>query len=415
MGRRRLEVGEYGTIRVTQLAPKKYRARCEVRCRDGKVRSVQADGPSKTAATDRVKTRAGERAASAGRTRPGTAAVVLAPATPVADLVDKWMTQVEASGDVAEQSLPDYRRYRDIVKEGLGALAISEVTTATVEWFIDTEAADLPSKAANLRRTIRGMMALAIRHDAYDGDNPAREVVIAKPERAKARALTTDELQAYRETVRAWMAGPIDKEGQPIRRGGKPRAQDLLDIVDVQLATGARIGEVLALRWQDVDLEANRPTAHICGTLVLLPGGRAAGGGLFRQEHRKAKDRYTVFLPKFAVATLLRIKTTATKNPHDVIFPSGTGTLRSPANLRTQLRAARGKRWDWVKPHTFRKTVATLVERERSLAEASKQLGHAGTAVTAKHYVERSETAPDLSEVLETLGPKIPGISQELN
>ncbi|WP_159067406.1 tyrosine-type recombinase/integrase [Gordonia iterans] len=369
---------------------------------------MQADGPSKTAAADRVKARAVERAATAGRTRPGAPSIVLGPDTMIADLADMWMNQVEASGDVADQSLPDYRYYRDVVKEGLGALRISELSTATVEWFIGVEAADKPSKAANLRRTIRGMMGLAIRHDAYDGENPAREVVIARSQREAPRALTMDELKAYRECIRLWMAGPTDEDGRPIKRGGKPRATDLLDIVDLQLATGARIGEVLALRWQDVDLESERPTAHICGTLVDLPGGRKNGGGLVRQEHRKAKDRYTVHLPRFAVATLLRLKTTAKKNPHDVIFPSSTGTLRSPSNLRTQLRAARGDEWKWVKPHTFRKTVATLVERESSLEAASKQLGHAGSAVTAKHYVERSVVAPDVSDVLDLLAPESP-------
>jgi len=33
---------------------------------------------------------------------------------------------------------------------------------------------------------------------------------------------------------------------------------DMADIIDLMLGTGARIGEVLALRWSDVDLDSRR-------------------------------------------------------------------------------------------------------------------------------------------------------------
>ncbi|WP_412475407.1 tyrosine-type recombinase/integrase [Gordonia sp. LUNF6] len=413
MGRRRLEVGEHGQIKVTQLAPKKYRARCEVRCRDGKIRSVQADGPSKGAATDAVKARAAERAVAAGRPRPGAAAATITPTTPLSVLADKWMQQKENEGKLSPQTIPDYRGYRDTIKKSLGELRIGDVTPGTLEWFIETEAGDRPAKAANLRRTLRAMFTIAIRHDAYEGENPARELTVGPSKREDAQEITTDQLKAYRQRVLLWMteSTPEDIEARERRggrkRSGPPRTQDLLDIVDMQLATGARIGEVLALRWQDVDLEAEKPTATIGGTIVRIPGGKKAGGGLTRQEHRKAKDRFSVTLPRFAVDMLLRRKVHAVPNDYDVIFPSSTGTLRAPKNLATQLRAARGTEWEWVTPHTFRRTVATLVEREMSLEDAAAQLGHAGTEVTARHYVAKPKERPtaDSSEVLEVLAP----------
>lgn len=413
MGRRRLEVGEHGTITVTVIGPKRYRGRCRVKCRDGIIRQVQADATSKQKATDATAARARDVAESAGRAIPGAGTATLTPVTSVAVLADKWMEQKEQSGDVAPQTLPDYKRISKVIKDSIGGLEIRQVTPGTLEWLIETEAADLPSKAAGLRRQLKGMWTLAIRHEAYEGENPARELTIVKSKRADTRALDLDELKAYREQVRLWMTSQTPEDLKRAKEyaaagrqmGGKPRATDLLDIVDVQVATGARISEVLALRWCDVDLEAPSPTAHICGTLVRLPGGKKNGGGLVRQEHRKAKDKFTVILPAFAVATLLRLKVSARPNPHDVIFTSGTGTLRSPENLRTQLRKARGTEWAWVKPHTFRKTVATLVAEESSLEDAARQLGHRGTAVTAKHYVERKTVAPDLTAVLDKLGP----------
>jgi len=60
--------------------------------------------------------------------------------------------------------------------------------------------------------------------------------------------------------------------------------------------------------------------------------------------------------------------------------------------------------FDWVTPHTYRRTVATLLDRERGTKDAAAQLGHSGTAVTERHYVQRTATAPDMSDVLEVLG-----------
>ncbi|AKJ72304.1 putative integrase [Gordonia phage GMA4] len=407
MGRRRLEVGEHGTIRVETLGPKHQRAYTRIRCRDGIIRKVQADGQSKQAARDAVVARANDVAASTGRARPGSAVAELTPVTLVSVLADKWWEQKKQSGDLAPQTIPDYAAYNETIKGRIGELQIRQVTPGTLEWLIEAEAPGQSSKGANLRRQLRAMFALAIRHDAYDGENPAREMAVAKSQRAPTRALTVDELQAYRKAIRAWVTPPVDEDGKPKRRGGRPRSTDIVDIVDMQVATGARIAEVLALRWCDIDLNGEKPTASIFGTLVRLPGGTAKGAGLIRQEHRKAKDRLIVTLPAFAVAILLRLKVTAGSNPHDVIFTSASGTLRSPENLRTQLRKARGKEWAWVQPHTFRKTVATLIDAEAGVEAAASQLGHKGTAVTSKHYVERSAVmvAGDASEILEKLAP----------
>ena len=60
--------------------------------------------------------------------------------------------------------------------------------------------------------------------------------------------------------------------------------------------------------------------------------------------------------------------------------------------------------FDWVTWHTFRKTVATLVDRHSGTEDAAAVLGHSGTAVTSKHYVQRASVAPDASAALEVIG-----------
>jgi integrase len=101
---------------------------------------------------------------------------------------------------------------------------------------------------------------------------------------------------------------------------------------------------------------------------------------------------------------LLRRQVNATANPHDAIFCTRRGTWLSPNNVRRQWRQARtDTNLQWVTPHTFRKTVATLLDREADTKTASRQLGHATEEVTNTYYIEKAKLAPDVSDVLQML------------
>lgn len=95
-------------------------------------------------------------------------------------------------------------------------------------------------------------------------------------------------------------------------------------------------------------------------------------------------------------------------NTRDLVLPSSTGTLREVNNLERQWRDARKSEhlrgFEWVTWHTFRKTVATLVDRHSGTEDTAAVLGHSGTAVTSKHYVQRASVAPDASAALEVIG-----------
>lgn len=244
------------------------------------------------------------------------------------------------------------------------------------------------------------MLGLAARHDAID-TNPVREVARIKGTKKNVRALTLDELSVLRRRVELWETGnDTDKP-----HTGRPRTTGLLDLVDVFLGTGARIGEVLALRWSDVDFTVSPATVTISGTVVRLRGKMADGGGLIRQAHPKTDAGHRIVkLPGFARNTLMRLSVDALPTADDLVFPSAAGTLRDPHNVRRQWRDARGEQFTRVVPHSFRKTVATLIDREGTTEDAASQLGHSGTAVTRKHYIEKAAAAPDLTSVLDQLG-----------
>lgn len=392
MSRPPLPLGAHGKINRRQLDDGRWEASCRVRDWDGKTRKVAVvrgtgrKDDSGKAAEDALL----ERLA----TRPGAQTDELDNNATVSELYRAWKVQHrKANGKpVTPQTWRVYEQtFTRHVEPALGSLRLYEVRPSRLERFLSTLSARTPSAARFARVILSSMFSYAARLDVIES-SPMRDVSAMTTEKEPTKALTVEEVAALRSTIRAWQETPVR---------GRARGEDLLDIVDVMLGTGCRIGEVLALRWEDVDLESTPPTATVTGTLVTLPGE-----GVVRQDHPKtATSRRTIVLPRFTVAALLHRQVEGWPNPHDVVFPSETGTLKNPNNVRRQLRDARkGTDLEWVTPHTFRRTVATLVKRERDLEVASDVLGHSDTRVTREAYIDGAQLVADVAEVLEVFG-----------
>lgn len=111
-------------------------------------------------------------------------------------------------------------------------------------------------------------------------------------------------------------------------------------------------------------------------------------------------------LVRLAVAAAVALQV----DPDEInaIFASRRGTWLSPQNVRRQWRQARAETGlEWVTPHTFRKTVATLIDKEADADSAAAQLGHKTKEMTKKHYIVKPVLAPDSSSILEQLGSKL--------
>ncbi|WP_406238616.1 hypothetical protein [Nocardia sp. NBC_01009] len=75
--------------------------------------------------------------------------------------------------------------------------------------------------------------------------------------------------------------------------------------------------------------------------------------------------------------------------------------MRNPNNFGRIWRAARGEAFAWITPRTFRKGVATKVDRTYNDPErAARQLGNT-TGVAKGHYIDIPETVPANRDVLE--------------
>jgi integrase len=216
------------------------------------------------------------------------------------------------------------------------------------------------------------------------GTNPVRDVsaITAKTKPKGAEALTGDQLRDLLGTLRG---------SESCQR------RDLLDPVTVLIATGLRRSELLGLRWTDFD--ATNATLTVTGKVV-----RQHGNGLVRVDDTKTDPgRRTIPLPPFAVTVLTERRKRPFIGEQSVIFASTTGTLRDPDNFGKQWRQAREDLGvPDITTHSFRKTVATLVDDAGLSARiGADQLGHAQVSMTQDRYMSRGRVHDQVAQLLE--------------
>jgi predicted DNA-binding transcriptional regulator AlpA len=127
------------------------------------------------------------------------------------------------------------------------------------------------------------------------------------------------------------------------------------------------------------DLDGDLPTLSVSGTIKT-----ETGKGTYRKATPKTDtSRRTVVLPRFA-ADLLRVRREfATPNENDAVFATRNGTWHQVVNIERRWRQIRKDiGYEWVTPHTFRKTVATLISEAATSELASRQLGHSSSQVS---------------------------------
>jgi integrase len=279
-----LPLGSWGKIRRQKLSSGRWRARARYRDTDGITRDVEAWGNTGAAAERTLITQLKDRQEHVDSDISGTMRL--------SELSLLWFAEIETNGRAGRRTVDGYKdTYSRVIAPALSGLRLNELTTSRLDRFLKKIALDHPTTARHSKIVLTGMIGFAVRHDALRR-NPIRDVDSIRLETKQVKALTVTDVQKLRIVITNWQADPDHQ--------GRPRASDLLDVLDIFLATGARIGEVLGIRWQDINLDATPPTITISGTVVM-----EKGRGTYRQDHPKTKAGFrTVKLPPFAAATL---------------------------------------------------------------------------------------------------------------
>ena len=167
---------------------------------------------------------------------------------------------------------------------------------------------------------------------------------------------------------------------------------------------GLREGELLALRWDDVDLEAAKPALLVRRTLTRGEEGR---GYVVGASTKSGKGR-RVRLTRRATGSLRdhrkrqveeRMSLGELWRDQDLVFPNGIGSLLNPSNLRNRsfkrIKARSGVRDD-LRFHDLRHTFATMLLAAGVHAKVvSEMLGHASITITLDTY---SHVLPDMQD-----------------
>ncbi|MEU6155224.1 site-specific integrase [Actinosynnema sp. NPDC047251] len=371
-----MPIGTYGKIRCYQTSTG-WRATTYFRDYDGKTRPVERLGKTKAAAERNLKKALTERAGPSGG--------ALNADSRVKQAAELWFTAFQAAADSGTRSPGSAETYRGIldrhVLPGLGELLLREATVSRIDTFLGS-VRDLVgvSTAKTARSVVSGVLGLAVRHGALDA-NPTRETSRLEGGRKKGpRALTLEERTR-------WLA-LMDSDERAVRK-------DVPDLSRFMMATGVRIGEALAVYWDDVDLEAG--TVAVDFTVI-----RVKAAGLVRKSTKTEAGERTLPLPSWAVKVLAR-RRAATDYPEGPVFPDALGGLRDPSNTRRDLRDARGSdEFVWVTSHVFRKTAATILDEANLTARLiADQLGHSRPSMTQDVYLGRKAVDRRTAEALE--------------
>ena len=394
-GKPRTSIGTFGVIHVSTLPSGSVQARTRFRDWDGRLRPVTAS------ATTKARAEAALREKLVERDRGSYAVEGVTPDTRFAVLASLWLEAIEIDPDLADGTKEVYaKELRTLLLPAWESCNVRELTTARLERFLKAQAGESHSKAKHSKVLLNLIIKFAMRHGAIRHNPLAGTSQLRKPP-AAPKALTMDELLRIRKAAREWRTGVS-------LPGPKPDGQ-LRDIIEVMLGSSARIGEALAIRKGDVNMTMNPPTVHICGTVVVR-----TGQGVFRQGWPKthSSDR-VVAIPQFAAEVIRRrLALISDADAEHLLFFTKRGTPITPYNARRTFRQVlevAGLSGNGIKPHSFRRTVATLLSEEADDAMAAEMLGHADATVTRQHYIERRQKAnPETARILEMLAPESP-------
>lgn len=392
MARPRTPIGTYGDPYYEETDGGRQIAVVRFRDFDGRTRKIKAVGRSKAEALRRLKKKiANHEAASVGEED-------LTADSLFVELADAWLQWLDDTKRLAPSTRYRYERdLRTLVLPAFENYALREITVRKVDRLLKQLHERSYDRAQKAKVVLNLAFKLAVRWEVLDR-NPVTGVDTLRRPPHQAQALTLETVKFVRSRVAEWQEGA---DGKP---GPRPDGQ-VLAIIETMLGTSARIGEVLALRRCDVNLDGEHPTVRIAGTIISIDNGKT-----FRQDHPKtARSRRTVYIPDFTVKALReRLDKIGDVEPHHLIFSTRNGTPITTNNFRRSLRhILKGTEAEHVTPHAFRRTVATTVDRVQGIDLAAELLGHTSTEITRVHYIEPNQYVNRVTaEILEkNLGP----------
>jgi integrase len=312
----------------------------------------------------------------------------------VRELAHEWLLWLEQVKGAKPSTIDDYRflirepgvphRRGDGVSHGrimhaLGDLAAADVTTADVSRFLRSlDSTGLTPRSINKhRQVLAAMFAYGSRSDTHAlSTNPVTGT--DKRRENPPAALDYYEVEEVEALARACEAGK-HRTGVPPLDASEVAAREIEDRRDAEafrllFYTGLRLGELLPLRWEDVDLQDR---------LLLVRRGLSAG----QETLPKGRQHRFVPLSAPAAATLARLADRDEfTSPGDYVVCNRLGRRLDPSALRRRYkRACHAAGLRPVKLHGLRHAAGSLVARTTDAVFVRDFLGHAKLSTTDRY------------------------------
>ena len=288
----------------------------------------------------------------------------------VGEYLDRWLKD-SVRGTVRRST---YEVHRHMIEPhlipALGRLKLKDLNPVHVRGLY-REKLDSGLSAATVRK-IHNVLRKALKQAVMDGLIPRNVCEAVKPPKVERKEIT-----------------PLDRE--QARTLLEAAASDRLEaLFTLAVHTGMREGELLGLKWDDVDLE--RGVLRLRRALVR-EGGRVTLGDL-----KPAKSRRQVRLTGAAVESLRAHlgrqleeieRMGSLYQPGGLVFATESGSLINPSNLRSRSFKPLLKRAGLpdICFHDLRHTCATLLLSQGTHPKLVQELlGHATIAMTLDTY-----------------------------
>ena len=296
----------------------------------------------------------------------------------VGQWMDVWYENY-AKIKVRPSSHQTYKGYiENHIKPNIGDIPLEKLTTLDLQRLYKTLLARgrvdrleskwqprglSPKTVRNIHQILSSALKLA-QEQRIILTNPAEGCALPKVEHREMKTLPVEQLQSFLREA---------------------KDSGVFELYYLELATGLRRGELLGLKWEDIDLEhgdlrVRRQIARINGRVVEAP--------------LKTKNAYrTLPLAEDTISILKEQKKKVGNSPW--VFPSATGGPISPDSVLHMLhRVLKRAGLPQVRFHDLRHTFATLaLQNGVDIKTVSGMLGHFSAGFTLDTYAHVTTSA----------------------